>query len=359
MTKNEEKWLANYESFKSYIVSNTKMPGSNVKSSIGTSLEGWYRNQKDKYNEGKLAKNEVFLFNKIVPGMLEKSVQEINLELYLRYRKCVYDKYNPEVVHLYRKCAIDYSFAKECIVRGKYTLVDILQSYKNPDELLHHCLKAIYNLPNMGICQLYCYIIGERGVSELYLKDSHRFIDYYVIVLNNFNNDYNKIAEILKLTPRDVGIINMYCAGCTQEEIGKKYNITRERVKQIFAKSVRRMRSLAVYNDSGTCTFGGDTTGFGEPEVKDIDKSKMVNPYTQSFESMSVLSVRSFNCLRRMNIHNFEDLHNFLVSVDVGATGNYIGGLSKVRNLGARSAKEVYDLSVELGVADRVFLKQE
>lgn len=195
MTKNEEKWLANYESFRTYVMSNAKMPGSAVKSSIGTSLEGWYRNQKDKYNEGKLGKNEVFLFNRVVPGMLEKSVQEINLELYLRYRKCLYDKYNPEVVHLYRKCAIDYSFAKECIARGKYTLVDILQSYKNPDELLHHCLKAIYGLPNMSICQLYCYIIGEKGIFELYLKDNHRFIDYYVVVLNNFNNDYNKIED--------------------------------------------------------------------------------------------------------------------------------------------------------------------
>lgn len=359
MTKNEEKWLANYESFKEYTISNIKMPGSDVKSSIGTSLEGWYRNQRDKYNEDKLVKNEVFLFNKIVPGMLEKSVQEINLELYLRYRKCVYDKYNPEVIYLYRKCVMDYRFAKECIVKGKYTLVDILQSYKNPDELLHHCFKSIYSLPNRGICQLYCYIIGEKGISELYLKDSHRFIDYYVIVLNNFNNDYSKIAEILKLTPRDVGIINMYCVGCTQEEIGKKYNISRERVKQIFAKSVRRMRSLAVYDDNGICTFGGSNIDFGESELKGIDTSKISNPYTQSFESMYVLSVRSLNCLSRMNINNFEDLHNFLVSVDVGATGNYIGGLSKIRNLGVKSAKEVYDLAVKLCVVDKVFLKQE
>lgn len=359
MTKNKEKWLANYESFKSYVISNTNMPGSNVKSSIGTSLEGWYRNQKDKYNEGKLDKNEVFLFNKIVPGMLEKSVQEINLELYLRYRKCVYDKYNPEVIYLYRKCAMDYSFVKECIERGKYTLVDILQSYKNPDEFLHYCLKSIYNLPNKGICQLYCYIIGEKGISELYLKDNHRFIDYYVVVLNNFNNDYNKIVEILKLTPRDVGIVNMYCAGSTQEEIGKEYNITRERVKQIFAKSVRRMRSLAVYNDSGTCTFGGSNIDFEEPELKGTDKSNVGDPYTQSFESMYALSVRPLNCLRRENIHNFEDLHKFLVSVDVGDTDNYIGGLSKVHNLGVRSAKEVYDLAVELGVADKVFLKKK
>lgn len=254
---------------------------------------------------------------------------------------------------------MDYSFAKECIVKGKYTLVDILQSYKNPDELLHHCFKSIYSLPNRGICQLYCYIIGEKGISELYLKDNHRFIDYYVIVLNNFNNDYSKIAEILKLTPRDVGIINMYCVGCTQEEIGKKYNISRERVKQIFAKSVRRMRSLAVYDGNGICTFGGSNIDFGESELKGIDTSKIANPYTQSFESMYVLSVRSLNCLSRMNINNFEDLHNFLVSVDVGTTGNYIGGLSKIRNLGVKSAKEVYDLAVKLCVVDKVFLKQE
>lgn len=357
MTKNEEKWVANYESFRGYVTTKVKMPGDDVKSSIGVSLQGWYRNQRDKYNEGKLGKNEVVLFNNIVPGMLEKSAQEINLDLYLRYKKHVHDKYNPEVTYLYRKCAIDYSFAKACVVRGKYKLTDILQLSKYPEDLFYHCIKTVCELPSRGICKLYGFVSGEESLSGLYLKDRYKFIDYYVTVLNNFNRDYNKFVEICKLTPRDVEIIEMRCEGKTLEEIGRRYGITRDRVKQLFDKAIRRIRVVATYNEKGICTFGRSVIDYGEPVVIGADKSKIRDPYTDSFASMRVLSVRSLNCLKRMGITNFEELRKFLVSVDRGDTGNYIGGLTEVRNLGAKSAKEVYDLAVELGVAGKVFYR--
>lgn len=357
MTKNEEKWAANYESFRVHVMNNAKMPGDDVKSSIGVSLHGWYRNQRDKYNEGKLGRNEVALFNKIVPGMLEKSAQEINLELYLRYKKYVHDRYNPEVIYLYRKCAIDYSFAKACIVRGKYKLADILQCSKYPEDLFYHCIKTVCDTPSRGICKLYGFVSGEESLSGLYLKDKYKFVDYYVTVLNNFNSDYSKFVEICKLTPRDVGVIDMRCEGKTLQEIGKRYNITRDKVNLVFSKAIRRIRAVATYNEKGICTFGRYELNHGEPVVTGIDKSKIRDPYTDSFESMNVLSVRAFSCLKRMNITNFEELHNFLVSVDKGDTGNYIGGLTEVRNLGAKSAKEVYDLAVELGIVRKVFFR--
>ena len=59
--------------------------------------------------------------------------------------------------------------------------------------------------------------------------------------------NYNKTDVYNELTPEKVtDIINSYRSGtCTLEEIGNLLGITRERVRQIEAKGIRRLRFLS------------------------------------------------------------------------------------------------------------------
>jgi RNA polymerase primary sigma factor len=57
------------------------------------------------------------------------------------------------------------------------------------------------------------------------------------------------------LSDREADIINMYYGRCgyrenTLEDIGKKYNLTKERVRQIMESAFRKIRSESMLVDN-------------------------------------------------------------------------------------------------------------
>jgi len=88
-------------------------------------------------------------------------------------------------------------------------------------------------------------LVGERGDSELmeFLPDDSTSLEDEAI--NNFLKV--EIAEILlTLTEKEANIIKLRfgfnCSSHTLEEIGNIYKVTRERIRQIEAKALRRLR---------------------------------------------------------------------------------------------------------------------
>lgn len=74
--------------------------------------------------------------------------------------------------------------------------------------------------------------------------------------LEDEKNIFSFIENILSiLSDREADIINMYYGRCgykenTLEDIGKKYNLTKERVRQIMETAFRKIRSESMIVDN-------------------------------------------------------------------------------------------------------------
>ena len=163
------------------------------------------------------------------------------------------------------------------------------------------------------------------------------------------------------LGERERKIIQLYYGeGYTLEETGKEFELTRERVRQILARAVRKMRhptrlKMIEYGLEGYEHVRANQKRrellrmedeeldaleqeliqrrqFLESALEDvlpIDEEKRMSCVT-TLEDMD-LSVRTFNCLRRANCLTLYDV--------VEATKD--GKLVEVRNLGKKSLNEV------------------
>lgn len=161
------------------------------------------------------------------------------------------------------------------------------------------------------------------------------------------------------LTEREENCIRMkFFEGMTLEQIGKSYNITRERIRQIITKGCRKLRHPSrkeillgvpmsevkqmylylkrdiedlqeTYENLLERLIGGQNISIAEVANR---KSK------DTLISALDLSVRSYNCLSRANIKSVGDICK--CSID---------DLMKVRNLGRHSLEEVVNKIHELG----------
>lgn len=376
MNKHEEKWLANYRSFKEYVTTNAKIPDKNVKSITGTNLFGWFVNQRHSFKTCSLDSNKVLLLNKITDNILEKSISDVNLDLYLSYKQVEYDKYDPELAYLYRQGIIDKHLAKYCMFTESFTLSKIItsmiKSNKNPEELLYKYVSSICKIPEYGYVRLFCAILKrsiigpmyQGDVVQVYLRDRHTFIDYTILCLKNFKEDFNKAIEMLDLPSRDLSILIMYFslsdgAICSLRDVGDKHGLSPERIRQILAKQLRRLSRLLEYDKNGKCLFGKLYLDYDAGNTFDVDSEEaLLHPYTTNLEEFN-LPTRVSNVLAHAGIHNFKELHEFLVSVYDGVSEDYIQGLTKIKYLGRVHAKEIYDLSTQLGIREKVFYRQE
>lgn len=365
MTK-EEKWLANYKSFKEYVEAYAKIPDQDVLSMTGSNLLSWFRHQRHTFNTGSITPNKVDLLNRVVPNILEKPIKEINLDMYLRYHAWVYNKYDPEVIQLYKHGVIDYNTAKYCISTYVYRLSDIViklskTNNAKAERVFYNCIQTVCKLPEYGVCHLYYALSGEENLFSMYLKNRNMFIDYESIVLNNFKKDYKEILKLAGIGSREIDILNMYFglegySSHTLEGAGKKYDLERERVRQIIAKTLRRMRVYKKYDSEGICSFRnkGKLSTKSTSEKQD---SGSVSPYTANFEDYDMLSTRAMCCLKRRGIYCFKDLHEYLVSLYRGADCDYSDGLMTVRNMGRKSAEEIILVAEKYGLKEKVFNK--
>ena len=166
--------------------------------------------------------------------------------------------------------------------------------------------------------------------------------------------DFNVI--LVRLTPREEEFIKLfYKDNLTLEKIGKEHNITRERVRQITAKGLRRIKSL-IYNynrrKEQEMIIQANTLATEDLIIKRqllLDEYKKTHNYTEemkfyfgeiknqalndttSIESLE-LSIRAENCLRRAGIKTIDDLCQKTETEMI-----------KIRNLGRKSFKEIKD----------------
>ena len=179
--------------------------------------------------------------------------------------------------------------------------------------------------------------------------------------------DFNVI--LVRLTPREEEFIKLfYKDNLTLEKIGKEHNITRERVRQITAKGLRRIKSL-IYNynrrKEQEMIIQANTLATEDLIIKRqllLDEYKKTHNYTEemkfyfgeiknqalndttSIESLE-LSIRAENCLRRAGIKTIDDLCQKTETEMI-----------KIRNLGRKSLKEVKD---KLNARGRDFKPEE
>lgn len=172
------------------------------------------------------------------------------------------------------------------------------------------------------------------------------------------------------LSDREQKVIQMrYHDVMTLEEVAKDFGVTRERIRQIEAKAVRKLRHASRKNFILHGFIGGAELKELKVREEELDKreqlieereqalQEILNKYKPKFDALNInidtplemiqkqvemtvgiedmdLSVRSYNCLKRVGINTVLDLINMVEGDD------YLD-LIKTRNLGRKSLTEI------------------
>ena len=142
------------------------------------------------------------------------------------------------------------------------------------------------------------------------------------------------------LTERERRVLDFrYQEGLTFEEIGKRFCVTRERIRQIHAKSFRKLRhperlNYLKYGVSGV--IARQTENAREAALASLPKPD--KPEDITLEELE-LSVRSYNCLKRAGMNTLRDVAEMTFDE-----------LCNVRNLGKRSIDEICAALTNYGI---------
>lgn len=163
----------------------------------------------------------------------------------------------------------------------------------------------------------------------------------------------NLLPVLATLTPREHEvIICRYAKKLTLREIGKQQNVTQERIRQISAKALRKLRSSQRKNKLLSVSFEELQNKINEYSDLESKYNLLQNAYfvisdekanSKSMEELAEIainlqsqieyldfSVRTFNCLRRAGITTLSDL--------VSKTETEV---RKIRNLGNKCVGEI------------------
>lgn len=178
--------------------------------------------------------------------------------------------------------------------------------------------------------------------------------------ISDFNGSVEYVLHTLSERERTV-LKYRFVDLMTYEEVGKLYNITRERIRQVEAKALRKLRhpSRAKYLKCGVSGIIENIrtdyfNKFADLENKLIElinlntktASRIVcgaeirrkhTPTDLEIEDMD-LSVRAYNCLKRTGIDNLQQLAK--LSYD---------DLARIRNLGRKCVGEIIERLKEYG----------
>ena len=178
--------------------------------------------------------------------------------------------------------------------------------------------------------------------------------------ISDFNGSVEYVLHTLSERERTV-LKYRFVDLMTYEEVGKLYNITRERIRQVEAKALRKLRhpSRAKYLKCGVSGIIEDIrtdyfNKFADLENKLIElinlNTKTANgivcgaeirrkytPTDLKIEDMD-LSVRAYNCLKRTGIDDLQQLAK--LSYD---------DLARIRNLGKKCVGEIIERLKEYG----------
>ena len=142
------------------------------------------------------------------------------------------------------------------------------------------------------------------------------------------------------LTERERRVLDFrYKDGLTYEEIGKRFCVTRERIRQIHAKSFRKLRhpgrlNYLKYGVSGV--IARQTESAREAALASLPKPD--KPEDITLEELE-LSVRSYNCLKRAGMNTLHDVAEMTLD-----------DLCHVRNLGKKSVDEICAVLTKYGI---------
>ena len=142
------------------------------------------------------------------------------------------------------------------------------------------------------------------------------------------------------LTERERRVLAFrYKDGLTFEEIGKRECVTRERIRQIHAKSLRKLRrpdrlNYLKHGVSGTIARKAESAR----EAVLASMPKPDKPEDITLEELE-LSVRSYNCLKRAGMNTLRDVAEMTFNE-----------LCNVRNLGKRSIDEICAVLTNYGI---------
>lgn len=171
------------------------------------------------------------------------------------------------------------------------------------------------------------------------------------------------------LTERENKVLQMrYQWGMTLEEAGKECGVTRERIRQVEAKAIRKLRfqqhkgTLMCVPEAKLREAQGEAEHYkaqAEYLQAELDKIRNITPEqrTEAEKKGTILetsidkldlSVRSYNCCKRAGINTLGDL-----------CGKTYTEMLKVRNLGKRSLQEIEDKMNEYGLRFRPEAKDE
>lgn len=183
-------------------------------------------------------------------------------------------------------------------------------------------------------------------------------------VIEHFEERLKKVIE-KHLTPREeIVLTNTYVNHKTLEEIGTEYGISRERVRQILFKALRKIKVHKKYFEIGELAY----PEIYEKEQRDkyIEEIKSKWTYesakeyiaeyegTDEYKKQFLLdtpiedldfSVRTYNCLKRAYRRDYATGLRFYDYINT--LGDLIEredvDLMKIRNLGRKSLKEIID----------------
>lgn len=207
-----------------------------------------------------------------------------------------------------------------------------------------------------------------------------------------------------QLSERESGVITLYFKeGCTLKEIGERYSVGQERIRQIIAKALRKLRHPARFNviKYGTNILELNET-LREAEARYArltSEINRINSLNESLEDRLVrltngddvdssakdtvtiskeicmmddleLSVRPYNCLARAfrnknrNQITSDDIFSLFITCNEKESGLWLSthneempNILKVRNLGKRSASEIAEKLLSKGYDSEVLSK--
>lgn len=164
--------------------------------------------------------------------------------------------------------------------------------------------------------------------------------------------------QLATLTIRENRCLEMmYRDHMTLDQIGKEFDVTRERIRQIIAKAKRKLKHPIRRRSMLACPQNEYDDLIAryqklEDEYKElfnmrvseglIDISEYEDDHKELLDKGIIeldLSVRSYNCLCRAGINTVRDLTNITLEDAI-----------KIRNLGRRSLNEIRDKLMDYGL---------
>lgn len=210
---------------------------------------------------------------------------------------------------------------------------------QHTDEMAHINIEKVYPY------NLLQDIIEDSGETVATWLFSPKLVKE--VLVNNLSERETKVLEL------------MYGYGYTLEECGKEFGVTRERIRQIRAKTLRKLRNPKYLKEMRVVPFTEYMQNIGAlqeanyhveqltTKLNEISSTNLnaeetiekVSIESKLIESMD-LSVRSYNGLKRAGINTVGDIIKAIQE----------DKLEDVRNLGKRSIAEIKEKLNSLGV---------